>query len=279
MKIALLGGSGFVGAALARALQARGDEPIIVSLRDPRYAAHAAAQCEAIVNLAGEPIAQRWTRAVKQRIFESRTAAPRAFLEELSTMKGRATRYLSASAIDYYGTSADDAFDESSAAGTTFLANVCVAWEREAHGAQGLGMSVACIRTGLALGNGGILARLLPLFRAGLGGRIADGSAWYSWIHIDDLAGIYLAALDGCEGPLNAVAPNPVTNAAFTRTLAATLHRPAVFAVPTFAIALALGEGACALLDRQRVLPKRALELGYRFRFATLEEALRDLLA
>ncbi len=279
MNVALLGGSGFVGRALAAALKARGDEAVVVSLRAPQEAADGAAACEVIVNLAGEPIAQRWTPDVKQSIFESRTVTPRAFLQALPKANRRTTRYVSASGIDYYGTSTDAVFDETSPPGETFLANVCVAWEREAHGAQALGMDVACIRTGLVLGNGGILARLRPLFLVGLGGRIADGTAWYSWVHIDDLIGIYLMAIDGCNGALNAVSPNPVTNAEFTRVLAGTLHRPAALRVPPFAARMMLGEGASALLERQRVLPKRALELGYQFKFREIDEALKDLLA
>lgn len=279
MRVALLGGSGFVGAAIASALRARGDTPLAISLRDPERAAERAADCAAIVNLAGEPIAQRWSAAVKRRILESRTLAPRAFLEHLARRQHEATVYISASAVDYYGSSSTATFDERSPAGSTFLASVCTAWEREAQHAASLGMRVACVRTGLALGRGGMLARLLPLFRFALGGRIGDGAAWYSWIHITDLAGIYLSAIDDVTGAINAVAPNPVTNAEFARDLGAALGRPVRLPVPVFALRAALGEGASVLLDRQRVLPTRALERGYRFRFPTLDGALRDLVS
>ncbi|MHB8433880.1 MAG: TIGR01777 family oxidoreductase [Candidatus Tyrphobacter sp.] len=277
MRVALLGGSGFIGDALAAALRARGDDVAVLSLRDPEHAADGATDCEAIVNLAGEPIAQRWTAAVKQRLHDSRTVLPRAFLQHFARLQRRATVYVSASAIDYYGPSATATFDESSPAGKTFLAGICAAWEREAQGAAALGMRVACIRTGLALGKGGMLAKLVPLFRAGMGGRIGDGTSWYSWIHADDLAGIYLSAIDDPDGALNAVAPNPVTNAEFVRELGRALHRPAFLPAPTFALRAALGEGANVLLERQRVLPRRALERGYRFKFPELAGALEDV--
>jgi uncharacterized protein len=278
VRVALLGGTGFIGTALAAALRDRGDEVVVLSLRDPQRAAEGAAPCDAIVNLAGEPIVTRWTVAEKRRILESRTLAPRAFLDHLAGARPRATAYVSASAIDYYGTSADATFDERNPPGTGFLPDVCVAWEREALGAVALGMRVACVRTGLALGNGGMLARVVPIFRAGLGGRIANGRQWYSWIHIADLVSLYVSAIDDPDGALNAVAPNPVTNAAFTRALAKTLNRPALFPVPGLALRAVLGEGASLLLERQRVLPMKALERGYRFRFPELSSALDDLL-
>lgn len=278
MKVALLGGSGFVGTALAQALRDRGDVPVVISLRDPQRAAQEAVECSTIVNLAGEPIAQRWTAPVKQRILESRTVAPRSFLQELGRMHRRATIYVSASAIDYYGSSRDTAFDEDSPPGKTFLANVCVAWEQQAKSATTLGMRVACVRAGLVLGNGGLLASLLPLFRAGLGGRIGDGKAWYSWVHITDLVGIYLSAMDEPNVTMNAVALNPVTNEEFVRALGERLGRPTWLPTPAFALRAALGEGAGVLLERQRVAPARALERGYRFRFPELAGALADLL-
>lgn len=279
MRVALLGGSGFIGEAIASALRERGDTPLAISLRDPQRAAESASDCAAIVNLAGEPIAQRWNAAVKQRILESRTLAPRAFLESLARRRNQATVYVSASAIDYYGSSHTATFDESSPAGSTFLASVCVAWEREAQRAAEMGMFIACVRTGLVLGRGGMLERLLPLFRSGLGGRIGDGGAWYSWIHIADLVGIYLSAIDDPAGAINGVAPNPVTNAEFARALGDALGRPSRLPAPVFALRAALGEGASVVLERQRVLPTRALERGYRFRFPTLDGALLDIVS
>ncbi len=279
MRILLLGGSGFVGRHLGAALRTRGDEIIDCSLRDPATAAGAAATCDAIVNLAGEPIAQRWNAAVKRRIEASRVQAPHRFLEVLSTAERRCTVYVSASAIGYYGTSEAETFVEESPPGNDFLARVCIGWEREARRAAELGMRVAVVRNGVALGlDGGALAKMLRPFRLGVGGIVGSGRQWFSWIHIADLVRIYLMALDGVDGAVNASAPHPVTNAEFTSELGAALRRPTALAVPAFALRALLGEGAETLLRGQRVLPRRTEELGYLFQFAQLKAALANLL-
>lgn len=279
MKVLLLGGSGFVARHLHTSLAARDDEVVTASLRDPNAAAGIAATCDAVVNLAGEPIAQRWNESVKQRIEASRVDAPREFLKALAQCDRRTAVYVSASAIGYYGTSETETFVEESPPGDDFLARVCVAWEREASRASALRMRVALVRTGVALGtDGGALQKMLPPFRLGIGGIIGSGRQWFSWVHVDDLVGIYLMALDGAEGPLNACAPNPVTNAEFTKALGAALHRPVALPLPTIALRAILGEGAAMLLEGQRVLPRRTQELGYRFRFAALTDALANLL-
>lgn len=279
MRVLLLGASGFVGTHLVPALRAGGDEVATASLRDPAEAARAASSCEAIVNLAGEPLAQRWNDAVKRRIEESRVEAPRRFLEQLATHPRRCVTYVSASAVGYYGTSETETFVEESPAGDDFLARVCAGWEREANRARELGMRVAIVRSGIALGNdGGALAKILPPFRLGAGGVVGSGRQWFSWIHVDDLVGIYRMALAGVEGAINATSPNPVTNADFTTALGAAVNRPTKLAVPTFALRALLGEGADMLLRGQRVLPKRTLELGYRFGFSDLRAALANLL-
>ncbi len=279
MKVLVLGASGFVGKHLTAALRARGDDVVTASLREPAAAAEAAAQCDAVVNLSGEPIGQRWNADVKRRIEESRVDAPARFLEALATQERRCTVYVSASAVGYYGTSETETFVEERPPGNDFLASVCTAWEREALRAGELGMRVALVRTGVALGSdGGALEKMLPPFRAGMGGVVGSGRQWISWIHIDDLVGVYLMALDGVTGPVNACAPNPVTNADFTKTLGEALKRPTVLPVPTFALRALLGEGAQILLEGQRVLPKRTEELGYRFLFTDLKDALANLL-
>jgi hypothetical protein len=169
-------------------------------------------------------------------------------------------------------------FTETSPPGDDFLARVCVASEAEAAHASALGMRVAIVRTGLVLGrDGGALAKLLPLFRSGLGGPVASGEQWNSWIHLDDHVGIYLLAIDGFAGPLNATAPQPVTNRDFTRALAAAVHRPALFPAPEFALKLVFGEGASVLTEGQRVLPVEALAAGYTFRFPEIGAACADL--
>jgi uncharacterized protein (TIGR01777 family) len=280
VNVTVLGASGFVGKHLVAALRARGDQVRTASLRDPGVAAAACAGAGAVVNLAGENVAQRWTPAVKERIRSSRVDAPRALLQALAKLDDPPNAYVSASAIGYYGTSEDDTFDETSGPGRDFLAGVCAEWEAEAQRAEAFGARVALVRTGLALGtDGGALAKLLPLFKLGAGGVVASGRQWYSWIHIADLVGIYLAAIDGFAGALDGTAPNPVRNAEFTTSFARALHRPAFFPVPGFALQLVLGEGALVVAEGQRVLPARTTSLGYRFRFATIDEAFTDLFA
>jgi uncharacterized protein (TIGR01777 family) len=276
----VLGGNGFVGRHLVRALQARGDAVSVSSLRDPQAAAAATAGHDAVVNLAGASVSERWSDAQKKAIADSRIALPHAYLDALAAAGAKPSVYVSASAIGYYGTSATATFTETSPPGDDFLARVCVGWETEARRAESLGMRVALIRTGLVLGtDGGALAKLLPIFKLGLGGPIGSGTQWYSWIHIDDLVGIYLLALDGASGPLNGTAPAPVTNRAFTDALGAALHRPAFLPVPAFAISAILGEGAVVVVEGQRVLPEATHERGYTFVYPTLAGALAALVS
>lgn len=280
MKIGIAGASGLIGTHLAAVLTSRGDTVVTASLRDAAAAAAALAECDAVVNLAGEPIAQRWTPAAKARMRTSRVDAPHTFIDALSALARRPQAYISASATGYYAPSETATYNESSTPGADFLGELCVAWEREANRAADIGMRVAIVRTGIALAtDGGALAKMLPPFRLGLGGIIGNGRQWLSWIHIDDVVGIYLHAIDGAHGVFNATAPHPVTNAEFTRALGAVLHRPTLFPVPTIALRLMLGEGADVLLTGQRVVPERTLAEGYRFAYAELEPALRNLLA
>lgn len=279
MKVAILGGSGFVGTHVAAALRARGDEIAEASLRDPAAAAEMARDCDGIVNVAGEPLGQRWNASLKRRIEESRVELPRRFLEALAQRPRRCTFYVSASAIGYYGTSEMQTYSEEDPPGDDFLARVCIGWEREARRAGDLGMRVAIVRTALALAtDGGALPRMLPPFRAGMGGVVGSGRQWVSWIHIADLVRIYLMTIDGVDGALNGSSPNPVTNATFTHALGEALHRPTKIPVPTFALRAMLGEGADILLRGQRVLPRRLLELRYEFEFPELTAALANLL-
>lgn len=280
MRVAVLGASGFIGKHLTKALRERGDEVVESSLRDPRGAAQTVAGCDVAVNLAGESLAQRWNADVKRRIMESRSTQPAKFIDALANVDAKPKAYVSASAVGYYGTSETATFTESSPPGKDFLADVCVTWERTALRAQDFGMRVAMVRAGIVLGtDGGALSKLLPLFKAGTGGRAGSGAQWYSWIHIDDAVGIYLLAIDRAEGALNATGPHPVQNKEFTGVLAHVLRRPAALPAPSFMIKLALGEGATLVLDGQRVIPERTLAEGYTFKFPTLEPALSNLLS
>jgi uncharacterized protein (TIGR01777 family) len=278
MRVTILGASGFIGRHLGAALQQRGDTVVATSLRDPVAAAVASGGSDAVVNLAGASVSARWTAAHKREIARSRIDLPRAYLAALANVADQPRAYVSASAVGYYGTSRTATFTETSPPGDDFLARTCVAWEATADAARALGMRVAAIRTGLVLGSdGGALRALLPVFRAGLGGVVASGEQWYSWIHLDDLIGIYLHALDGVEGVLDATAPQPVTNRQFTRTLGRALHRPTLFPVPAFALGLLLGEGAEIVTEGQRVVPERTLATGYVFRYPELDGALAAL--
>ena len=281
MRVTILGASGFIGGHLGAALRARGDEVVAASLRDPAAAARASAGSDVVVNLAGSPVAVRWTTGAKRAMTASRVDLPHAYLDALARVGDRPTAYVGGSAIGYYGYRRGGVpLEESSPPGDDFLARLCVAWEAEADRAGALGMRVAKIRTGLVLGReGGVLGKLLPIFRLGLGGVVASGEQWYSWIHLDDEIGILLHAIDGADGVLNATAPNPVTNRDFTHALGRALHRPTLFPVPAFAGRLMLGEGGLVLNEGQRVLPRRTLETGYVFRHQALDEALRELTA
>ena len=279
MRVTIIGASGFVGRHLADALRARNDQVTTASLRDVSAAAQACAGADVVVNLAGEPVAQRWTPEVKASIRASRIDAAHALLGQIAALEAKPAAYVSASAIGYYGRSEEATFTEASPPGHDFLAALCSAWEAEADRAGELGMRVAKVRTGLVLGtDGGALAKLLPIFRLGAGGIVGTGRQWYSWIHLDDLVGLYLHALDGASGALNGTAPNPVRNDEFTRALGKALRRPTIVPVPKAALELMLGEGASVILEGQRVLPERTLQSGYRFRYETLEPALAQLL-
>lgn len=279
MRVTILGASGFIGTRLAAALEERGDAVVRTSLRDPAAAAAASAGSDVVVNLAGASVSSRWTARQKRAIEETRIDLPRLYLEALRGVGNRPPRaYVSASAVGYYGTSRTGTFTETSPPGIDFLARVCTGWESEARHAATLEMRVAIVRTGLVLGaKGGALAKLLPLFRAGLGGIAGDGMQWYSWIHIEDEVGIYLHAIDGADGVFNGTAPNPVTNREFTHALGAAVHRPTLVPLPAFAAQLVLGEGATIVTAGQRVLPERTLASGYRFRYTELDEALRSI--
>ena len=279
MRITILGASGFIGRHLCVALERRGDDVTASSLRDLDGAVRACAGADVVVNLAGASVAgKRWTPAYKEQIRATRVDLPRALIARLAELPDTPRAYISASAVGYYGTSETATFTEASAPGTDFLAQTCIAWEAEALRARAAGMRVALVRTGIVLGlDGGALAQLLPIFKLGGGGNVASGEQWYSWIHIADQVGIYLDAIDGYDGILNATAPTPVRNNEFTRAFAAALHRPAFLPVPEFALQLLFGEGADVVTKGQRVLPEATLASGYRFKYPEIDGALRAL--
>lgn len=274
MKVAITGASGFIGSHLVTELRARGDEVIALG----RGTTPDLSGMDGVVNLAGEPIDQRWTSFAKERIWSSRIDGTERLAAAISAANPRPRVLVSASAAGYYGSRGLEELDESSPPGDDFLASLCVQWERAAEEAA---VRVVKIRTGVVLGRGGgALKRIVPPFRVGLGGPLAGGRQYMPWISLDDIAGIYLDALtnENWSGPVNGCAPEPATNAEFTRALGRALERPAVIPVPAFALRALFGEMASVLTASQRMAPKRALELGYEFAHRRLDDALRAAL-
>lgn len=303
MRVTVTGATGLIGSRLVAALLRRGDE-VTVLTRDPERARERLAESGAVeavrwdplgspapvealagrdgvVHLAGEPVAQRWTAAAKERIRVSRETGTANLVAGLRAADPRPGVLVSASAVGYYGPRGAEEVDEATGAGHDFLAEVCVAWERAAQAAGELGMRVAVVRTGVVLDpDGGALAKMLPPFRAGVGGPVAGGRQYLPWIHADDLVGLYLAALGGGEwsGPVNGSAPNPVTNRDFSKALGRALHRPAVAPVPRLALKALFGDMEQIVTTGQRAVPRRALARGYTFAHPDLHEALRSAL-
>ncbi len=297
----MAGASGMVGSALCNSLIDRGDEVVGLSRhpersaeRQPRVEWHgwessverppdeAFEGVDRVVNLAGEPINQRWNRQVKNRIARSRIKATSNLVETLATLDEKPSVLVNASAIGYYGDRGDELLYESAAPGEDFLAGVVVRWEAAAQAASELGVRTVSVRSGHVLDpNGGLLGELVTPFKLGLGGPIAGGKQYMSWIHRHDEVGIILFALDNdqVEGPVNATAPNPVTGKEFARQLGKAVNRPAILPMPGFAIDLIKGSGVGhAAREGQRVFPRKAIDNGYIFKQPELAGALAHLL-
>ena len=302
MRITLTGATGRIGQSIIAALRERGDEVTVLS-RNPARArdtlgggvdavawdptagpapTEALDGRDAVIHLAGEDVGQRWSDDVKRAIRESREAGTRNLVAGIRAAEPRPRVLVSASASGLYGPRGPERVDESGAPAGDFLGEVVQAWEREARAAEDLGLRVVMLRTGVVLDkDGGALSKMLPPFKAGVGGPVAGGDQYLPWIHRDDLVGLYLAALDGGEawaGPINASAPTPVTNKEFSRALGKALHRPAVFPVPAAALKLLYGEMSTIVTGGVNMVPARATDLGYRFRHPEVGEALRSAL-
>jgi hypothetical protein len=299
MTYLITGATGFLGRSLVDMLLSQGNSVHYMGRRrdstmDSRAAFHlwerpiattppldSVPRLDAMIHLAGEPVAQRWSPEVKQKIRESRVASTRRLVEATSGLRHRPGVFVCASATGYYGDRGDEVLTETAGPGSDFLAEVSTAWEQEADRASEFGLRVVKIRIGVVLAaGGGALQKMLPPFRLGLGGRFGDGRQWMPWIHRQDLLNmiVWAAQTQTVEGALNGTAPQPVTNAQFTKILAKVLHRPAFVSVPRFGLRLMLGELADFLFGSTRAIPEAAERLGFQFRYDYLEEALNAIL-
>lgn len=297
MRILITGGTGLIGRRLCKALLAEGHELTVFS-RNPASVPlkcgagvhalasltewHPAQNFDAVINLAGEPIVDKhWSAQRKRVLWDSRVTLTEELVRRIAAAERKPSVLLSGSAVGYYGNRGDVMLDEAAGTGEGFAAELCKAWEDAARIAESVGVRVCLLRTAPVLSNdGGLLARMLPPFRLGLGARLGDGKQWMSWVHIEDYAAMVLRLLrdEQMRGPYNMAAPNPVTNAEFTAALAAALHRPAFFVAPAALLRLAMGERASLLLEGQRALPKKMEAAHQRFAFPTLADALRDVI-
>lgn len=299
MKILITGATGLIGRAVSQLLVNEGHQIVALSRRPQAAAmlsgvsalrweaeteappAQAWDGVDAVIHLAGEPVAARWTDEQKRRIRDSRVKGARNLVAGMREASLAPKVLVSGSAVGFYGDRGDEILNESSPPGSGFLSEVCLEWEAEVARARELGVRVALVRTGVALSpSGGALEKMLTPFKLGLGGRLGGGQQWFPWIHIDDIVGIFRHALitPAIDGPINGAAPGIVTNEEFTRELAAAVNRPVFFPIPEFALRVLMGEMAEVALASQRAFPQVALDTGYRFKYANLRPALESLL-
>ena len=293
-RILISGASGPIGAALVPSLQARGaaitrlvrnsaatDDQIEWDPSRP-LSPDLVSGFDAVIHLAGESIVGRWTAAKKQRILDSRRQGTRHLAEAVARAPQPPRVFISASAVGFYGSRGDEILREDSPSGEGFAAEICRQWEAAAQPAAQAGIRTVQMRIGVVMSaEGGALAKMLPAFRLGLGGRLGDGRQWQSWVSARDVVGAIQHVLDheSLSGPVNTVSPNPVTNAEFTRILASVIHRPAIFPMPAFAVRLVFGEmGEELFLGSQRVEPAKLAASGYQFQHPDLRNALKDIL-
>ena len=294
MRILITGASGLIGKALRPSLEPKGYELILASRREPKDPQHVQWNpdtgfaepdlsrlegLDAVIHLAGENVSGlRWTEEKKKAIRDSRVFGTRSLIETFDKLKAKPKVFISGSAIGFYGDRGDEVMTESSPAGKTYLSEVCKEWEAESRRAEDMGIRTVLLRTGIVLSkDGGALATMMTPFKLGVGGVVGSGKQWMSWISLDDVVGMINFALENesVRGAVNVVAPNPVTNEEFTKTLGSVLYRPTFLPLPEFAVHMVFGEmGDALLLDSTRVIPKRLQDNGYEFRFTDLKPAL-----
>ncbi|MDB9315061.1 TIGR01777 family oxidoreductase [Spirulina sp. CS-785/01] len=304
MKVAVTGGTGFVGQRVVEKLEKRGDE-IILFTRSPEKAMkvfpknnfshvtavaytpkesgewqNAVSGCDGVVNLAGESLSEgRWTENRKREIIASREVGTQKLVEAIDKAESKPSVLVNASAIGYYGTSETATFDESSPPGNDFLAEVCKRWEGAAEKVKNTGVRLAILRFGIVLGNGGAIAKLIPPFKLYAGGPIGSGKQWFSWVHREDVVNLILHSLDNPDmaGVYNATAPHPVRMQQFCDTLGRVMNRPSWLPVPGFVIETLLGDGAVVVLEGQEVLPKATQKSGFEFQYSHVKDAITSI--
>ena len=301
MKIAITGATGLVGSRLVAQLNQAGHN-ILVFTRNPSKAQkvfssvsnleivqytpqesgtwqQSVSGCDALINLAGEPIAERWSPQQKQAILESRQIGTRKLVEAIAMAEQKPQVLVSGSAIGYYGTSENSAFDETSGSGTDFLAQVCQNWEQEAQKVTEHGVRLVIFRIGIVLANGGALGKMIGPFKMFAGGPIGSGKQWFSWIHRDDLVNLICKAVEdsSMSGVYNATAPNPVRMGKLCQTLGEVMNRPSWLPVPDFVLEVLLGDGAIVVLEGQQVLPKQTQQTGFEYKYPELKPALAEI--
>jgi uncharacterized protein (TIGR01777 family) len=303
MKIAITGATGLVGSRLIEKLQPAGHE-ILVFTRNPNKAQklfpasafpklevvqytpqesgdwqQKVSGCDAVINLAGEPIAERWTPQHKQAIMESRQLGTRKLVEAIAMASQKPQVLVSASAIGYYGTSETTMFDENSPSGNDFLAQVCQNWEAEAQKVTEFGVRLVILRFGIVLANGGALGKMIGPFKMFAGGPIGSGKQWFSWIHQDDLVNLIYQATERADmsGVYNATSPNPVRMGKLCQTLGEVMNRPSWLPVPDFVLEILLGDGAIVVLQGQQVIPQKTQATGFNYQYSELKPALAEI--
>jgi len=304
MKFVISGGAGFIGAHLVKKLTVDGHGVTVIDLCPPRFDGFSEEQknlvrfhkadltktldltevlegADSVIHLAGASIFKRWTPAYKKEIVESRVRGATSIIEAIKRCDKKPAVLVSASAVGYYGDRGEEELTEESPPGDDFLAKVCIALENAILPARAFGLRTVSVRTGIVLGPGGMLDILVPLYKKFLGGRLGSGAQWFSWIHLADLLSVYLLASTDrtLEGAVNGVASHPVRNREFVKALGAALGRPAFWAVPKFALRLALGEFGNSTLMSQKVLPKKLVQAGFRFSYPNISPALEEVIA
>lgn len=305
MKIAIAGATGFIGSHLVEKLAGTGQQILVLTrnierakllfpptkfpkleiiacqLTESGAWQQAISGCDAVVNLAGEPLAERWTPEHKKAILASRQLGTRKIVEAISQASSKPAVLVNASAIGYYGTSETATYTENSPSGSDFLAQVCKAWEAEAEKVREFGVRLAILRLGIVLGKGGALAKMIPPFKLFAGGTLGSGRQWFSWIHLEDVTNLIWEILQRpqLEGSFNATTPNPVPMKELCQTLGEVLNRPSWLPVPDFALELLLGEAAKVVLEGQQVLPERLQEAGFQYQYPTLKLALTEIVS